>query len=131
MAAAHIQCITSVPVVFSSNPNKIHEFYGKLIVSVQALDTVHKLRDITGYVRLTLNKLPKIRADLVRLVDEWQKWDFPKLVGSLRKWNDRNPKTIYYSEKHEKYKHENVFQMKEQESKNCEPNPKTRACIYY
>ena len=71
MAAAHIQCITSLPVASNSNPHKIHEFYEKLIVSVQALDPLHKLRDIKGYVRLTLDKLPGIRADLVRLDDGW------------------------------------------------------------
>ena len=85
VAAAHIQCITSLPVVSNSNPNKIHEFYEKLVVSVQTLDTMQKLRDIKGFVRLTLDKLPRIRADLVRLDDEWQKRDFPKLVESLRK----------------------------------------------
>ena len=85
VAAARIQCITSLPVVSNSNPNKIHEFYEKLVVSVQTLDTMQKLRDIKGFVRLTLDKLPRIRADLVRLDDEWQKRDFPKLVESLRK----------------------------------------------
>ena len=79
-AAAHIQCITSLPVVSNSNPNKIHKFYEKLIVSVRALDATHKLKDIKGYVRLALNKLPLIRADLVRLDDEWKEWDFPKLL---------------------------------------------------
>ena len=78
--AAHIQCITSLPVVSNSNPNKIHKFYEKLIVSVRALDAMHKLKDIKGYVRLTLNKLPLIRTDLVRLDDEWKEWDFPKLL---------------------------------------------------
>ena len=97
---------------------------------MQALDTVHKLRDIKGYVRLTLDKLPGIRADLVGLDDEWHEWDFPKLVESLRKWTDRNPKTICNSEKHKKYKRENVFKIKEQESKNRQSNPETRACIY-
>ena len=72
VAAVHIQCITSLPVVSNSNPNKIHKFYEKLIVSVQALDTMHKLRDIKGYAKLNLDKLPGIRADLVRLDDEWQ-----------------------------------------------------------
>ena len=31
-------------------------------------------------MRLTLDKLPGIRADLVRLDDNWQDWDFEKLV---------------------------------------------------
>ena len=38
VAAAHIQWITSLPVVSNSNPNKILEFYEKLVVSVQAFD---------------------------------------------------------------------------------------------
>ena len=85
VAAAHIQSITSLPVSSNSNSNKIHEFYEKVIVSVQALDTMNKLRDIKEYVRLTLDKLLGIRADLVGLDDEWQEWDFPKLVESLYK----------------------------------------------
>ena len=43
---AYIQYITSLPVISNSNPNKISEFFEKLSVSVQALDTVNKLRDI-------------------------------------------------------------------------------------
>ena len=32
VTTAHIQCVTSLPVVCNSNPNKIHEFYEKFIV---------------------------------------------------------------------------------------------------
>ena len=39
-------------------------------------------KDIRGKVRLTLDKLPGIRADLVRLDDNWQEWRFPQLVGA-------------------------------------------------
>ena len=56
-----------------------------------------KLRDIKGFMRLTLDKLPGIKADLVRLDDELRERDFPKLVESLRKWTDRNPKTMHNS----------------------------------
>ena len=45
-----------------------------------------KKKDIGGYVRLTLAKLSGIRADLVRLDDNWQEWSFPQLVEALRKW---------------------------------------------
>ena len=44
-------------------------------------------------VRLTLDRLPGILADLVRLDDNWQEWDFCQLVDSLRRWTERNPKT--------------------------------------
>ena len=50
-----------------------------------------KEKEIRGYVRLTLDKLPDIRADLVRLDDNWQEWGFPQLVEGLRKWCERNP----------------------------------------
>ena len=69
VAAAHIHCITSLSVISNCNPNRIQEFYEKLTISVQALETMKKLKDIKGYVRLTLDKLPGIRADLVRLDD--------------------------------------------------------------
>ena len=62
--------------------------------SVQALGTMRKLNEIKGYVRNTLDKLPEIRADLVRLDDSWQDWGFCELVEVLRKWTDRNPKII-------------------------------------
>ena len=55
---------------------------------------MNKLKEINGYVRLTLDKLPDITADLVRLDDNCQEWDFAKLVDSLRRWTDRNPKNI-------------------------------------
>ena len=66
VAPTHIQCITSLLVISNYNPNCIQEFYEKLTIIVQALETTKKLKDIKGYVRLTLDKLPGIRADLVR-----------------------------------------------------------------
>jgi hypothetical protein len=30
----------------------------------------------------------------VRNDDNWQEWDFPKLVEALRKWTERNPLQI-------------------------------------
>ena len=36
------------------------------------------------YVRSTIDKLPGIRADLVRIDSEWHNWDFRQFVGQLR-----------------------------------------------
>ena len=99
VAPTHIQCITSLLVISNYNPNCIQEFYEKLTIIVQALETTKKLKDIKGYVRLTLDKLPGIRADLVRLDDNWQQGDFCQLVDSLRRWTERNPKTAGNPEK--------------------------------
>ena len=75
VSATYSQCITSLPVIPNSNTNQTHEFHGKLVISEQALETMNKLKEINGYMRLTLDKLPGIRADLVRLDDNWQEWE--------------------------------------------------------
>ena len=65
VANAHIQSINSLPIIHGTNPGKIREFYEKLVTNVQALETMGKLREMNGYVRMTLDKLIGIRADLV------------------------------------------------------------------
>ena len=42
---------------------------------------------------MTLNKLPAIRSDLVRLDEHWKSWNFVQLVTSLESWIQRNPVT--------------------------------------
>ena len=81
----------ALPVITGTNPTRINEFYEKLVTNIQTLESMGKEKDIRGYVRLTLDKLPGIRADLVRLDDNWQEWGFPQLVEGLRKWCERNP----------------------------------------
>ena len=90
-----------------------------------------KLREVTGYVRLTLDKLPGIRADLVRMDDDWQEWEFSQLVEALRKWCERNPVPLIES-RHDSWtsdkgfkqqRRDKVLQVKQQEWK-------PRACVY-
>ena len=50
-----------------------------------------KVREVNGYTRMTLDKLEGIRGDLVRLDDDGEDWDFPKLVNALQKRSQRNP----------------------------------------
>ena len=110
VSAAHIQCITSPSVIANSNPNRIHKFYEKLVISVHAHENMNKRKEINGYVRLTLDKLPGIRGDLVRLDDNWQKWGFAKLMDSLRRWTVRNPKNILNND--QKHKKEGFLKQK-------------------
>ena len=51
------KCGNNVTPHNNSNPYKIDEFSEKLLSSVQALETMGKLKEINGYVRLTLDKL--------------------------------------------------------------------------
>ena len=85
VASAHIQCIMGLSVITETNPRRINEFYEKLVTNIQTSETMGK-RDISRDVRLTLDKLLGIRADLVKLDDNWQEWRFPQLVEAQRKW---------------------------------------------
>ena len=87
--------------------------------SVEALETIRKLNEIKSYVRNTLEKLPGIRADLVRLDDSWQDWGFCELVEALRKWTERNPKIIAS----EKKPLNGMFTIQKREQKS-------RSCVY-
>ncbi|XP_044185053.1 uncharacterized protein LOC122965145 [Acropora millepora] len=91
VANAHMQCIIGLSTIHGVDAAKIHEFHEKLTSHIQVLETMGKAKEIGGFVRATLDKLPDIRADLIRLDDDWQEWGFPELIESLRKWCDRNP----------------------------------------
>ena len=77
VANSHVQNVMPLPYINISNPYKIHEFSEKLLSSAQALETTGKQKEIKGYVRLTLDKLQEVSADLVRTDDDWQNQKFP------------------------------------------------------
>ena len=72
----------ALPSIPNTSTVRIHDFYERLSTNVNALDTLEKLKEINGYVRLTLDK---IRADLVRTDDSWKNCKFYELLESLRK----------------------------------------------
>ena len=90
----YVQNIMGLPVISGANTAKIHQFYEALSFNVQALETLGKLREVNGYVRMSIDKLPGIRGDLVRMDENWQEWDFPKFVYALQGWTERNPVTM-------------------------------------
>ena len=86
-----MQCSNGLSTIHGVDPAKIHEFHEKLTSHIQVLETMGKVKEIGGFMRATLDKLPDIRADLVHLDDDWQEWGFPELIESLRKWCSCNP----------------------------------------
>ena len=116
----------NLPHIKGGNPHKIHEFYAKLLPSVQALESMNKLREISGYCRATLDRLEGIRADLTRLDDNWQEWGFPQLVTALGNWTERNPANQYQSR-------DKSFATNQNKVYSSKANNKSfhkRACIY-
>ena len=123
---AHVQTIMNLPPIKGANPHKIHEFYAKLLPSVQALESMNKLREISGYCRATLDKLEGIRADLTRLDDNWQEWEFPQLVTALSNWTERNPANQYQSRDKSCATNQNKVYSSKANNKSFH----RRACIY-
>ena len=66
VANAHDLNIMSLPQINNPNPQKIRECTENVLCSVQALDTMGKIKVMNRYVRATLGKLQRIRVDLVR-----------------------------------------------------------------
>ena len=62
-----------------------------------------------------MDKLPRIRANILRLDDNWQEWNFCQLVDSLKRWTERNPKTVGIPEKN--FRSENLFQVRDIDKK--------------
>ena len=81
-----------------------------MVTHSQTLDTMGKPKGINGYVRLTLDKLPAIRADLVGTDNDWQEWDFWQFIEALRKWTDKNPIPLEDKRKQKKKKRERPYQ---------------------
>ena len=72
--AAHVDQIVNLPVVRGSSYNKVHAFYDSLSNSHDALQTLSEGDMLKGFVLTSLNKLPNIKADLVRIDEEWEEW---------------------------------------------------------
>ena len=83
---AHIGNLVSLPVINKSNSGRIHSFYEKLATSAQSLESMGKLQNINGFVRHTLDKLSRIKSELVRSDDEWQERAYVQLVEYLKKF---------------------------------------------
>ena len=128
VANAYMQSITGLPTIHSAQPTKIHDFYAKLASHIQVLETMGKVKEIIGFALVTLDKLPGIRVDLVRLDDNWQEWGFPELIESLRRWCDRNPILMEDRKPDLPNRHapkrSPVFQAKDESPK------KGRTCVY-
>ena len=58
----------------------------KLATSAQSLESMGKLQNINGFVRHTLDKLSRIKSELVRSDDEWQERAYVQLVEYLKKF---------------------------------------------
>ena len=118
---SYVEEIVNLPTITSTRPEKIHPFYEKLVYCVQSLETLGKLQEVNGYVRLTLNKVPGIRGDLVRTEPKWKDWTFTDLVKALFAWTERNP--IEAKTSNERKDASRAYQTRQIDQKS-------RVCVY-
>ena len=64
---AHMEEIINLFLVKGSNYFRVQEFYEKLSRNYNALQTLKEGQKLQGFVMTTLNKLPQIKPDLVRM----------------------------------------------------------------
>ena len=87
----YIKNIMDLPVITSTSPRKVKDFYKTLRFNVQSLETLGRLHEVRGNVRATLDKLKGIKSDLVRGCDDWRDWGFKELLQQLQRWTGINP----------------------------------------
>ncbi|XP_028405771.1 uncharacterized protein LOC114528347 [Dendronephthya gigantea] len=129
VANAHMQSIISLPTISGSDARKINSFFKTLVANTQALETMGKLNEVKGFARSTLDKLPGIRADLVRSDDNWQDWGFGEMVEALRKCCVRNP----ISEEDHKSDHKGTSHYQQKSGKLLHAKQelwKPRPCVF-
>ena len=80
---AYVKEIMDLPVITSANPRKISEFSERLSYCVEALETMNKLSQVNGNIPMTLDKLPAIRGDIVRMDPDWENWNFSQLSEAV------------------------------------------------
>ena len=87
---AHLDEIINLPTVRGTNHGKVQEFYDKLSNNYDALQTLGEGGKLQGFVLSTLNKLPHVKPDLVRVDDNWEEWEMETLISNLQAWLKRN-----------------------------------------
>ena len=93
--------IINLTPVRGSNYSKVQEFYKKLSKNFDALQTLEEGEKLHGFVMATLNKLPQVKPDLVRVDENWEDWSMEDLIDALQKWLRRN-NTGTSTEQHKK-----------------------------
>ena len=127
---SYIDNIQNLPVVNGANPAKIHKFCQTLTYNVQSLETLGKLSDSLSMVRRVLDKLPGIKADLVRNKVGWQDWRFAHLLQALQEWKDIHPVdiTIKSVNKQPTPRGRSFHTRTNTHAHACAPQP--RPCVY-
>ena len=83
---AHIDEVVNLATVKGSSYERVLGFYESFSKNYDALQTLGEHEKLDGFVMCTINKLPHVMPDLVRIDDNWEEWKMCNLNESLQKW---------------------------------------------
>ena len=128
--AAHMEEIIKSQTVRGRNYDKVCEFYESLCKNYDTLQTLGEEAMLKGLVVSTLNKLPQVKPDLVRIDDDWEDWNMKQLLSALQGWLKRNKTEEVPTKEHEnpRKKERNWYTQKGGEFTNGKG--KGPVCIY-
>lgn len=114
--SAHLDEITNFPTIRGTNHDRIQGFYDKLGSNFDSLQTLGEGDKVQGFIMNTLNKLPHVKPDLVRVDNKWEEWNMEALITVLQAWLRRNksedsPKTPVDHQKRERKNQKLMFQI--------------------
>ena len=92
IAGAYVINLLEMPAITERNIAKVHQFYEKLLFTIESLETLGKLSSVQGVAYYVIvKKLEFLRSELVTHVGgDWRSWSFKELLEALRKWTATN-----------------------------------------
>ena len=92
IAGAYVINLLEMPAITERNRAKVHQFYEKLLFTIESLETLGKLSSVQGVAYYVIvKKLEFLRSELVtHLGGDWRSWSFKELLEALRKWTATN-----------------------------------------
>ena len=110
---------------------KVQEFYDKPTRSYDALETLGEYEMLKGFVLTTLNKLPHIKPDIVRIDDSWEEWGIKDLIDNIHKWLKRN-KTGGSQEPERSFtkREKHWFMQKANQKQSVAKKPRKPICLF-
>ena len=87
VAGAYVINLLEMPTITERNVAKVHQFYERLLFTIESLEKLGKLESVQGVAYYILvKKLEFLRSELISNVpSDWRSWSFKELLEASRK----------------------------------------------
>ena len=80
---AHMDKIINLTPVKGNSYDKVRDFCERLSKNCNAWQTLREEDMLREFMMTTHKKLPQVKPNLVRVEDNWEKWDMKELIENL------------------------------------------------